>query len=206
MNTREVRPEPRKEVRDVVLLLALVCLVCLGLAIAGTVCAPAAQGSRRRDLELQRHPERVHHGDVEAQLLSAGVAAPTVERVMRLARTRRFSARTLWRWATAYGADKLVVVIDAGLAEDAMLDHLDAGTAPRWDALGVFARLSEDNLPAGMPIAELLDLDSIPTMDDLTFPTELADWSTDPAPSGRSPLPPTTDWEADGDGGWSSVA
>lgn len=205
MNTREVRPEPWKEVRDVVLLLALVCLVCLGLAIAGTVCSPSAQGSRRRELELQRHPERVHHGDVEAHLLGAGVAAPTVERVMRLARTRRFSARTLWRWATAYGADKLVVVIDAGLAEDAMLDHLDAGTAPRWDALGVFARLSEDNLPAGMPIAELLDLDSIPTMDDLTFPTELADWSTDPAPSGRSPLPPT-DWEADGDGGWSSVA
>jgi hypothetical protein len=206
MSTREVRPEPWKEVRDVVLLLSLVCLVCLGLAIAGTVCAPSAQGSRRRDLELQRHPERVHHGDVEAHLLAAGIAAPTVERVMRLARTRRFSARTLWRWAAAYGADKLVVVIDAGLAEDAMLDHLDAGTTPRWDTLGVFARLSEDNLPAGMPIAELLDLDSIPTMDDLTFPTELSDWSTDPAPSGRSPLPPTTEWEADGDGGWSSVA
>ena len=58
---------------------------------------------------------------------------------------------------------------------------------------------------AFVKLAELLDLDSIPTMDDLTFPTELADWSTDPAPSGRSPLPPT-DWEADGNGGWSSVA
>lgn len=187
------------------LALSLLGLVCLGLAIGGTAHAPSGQGSRRRDAELRRHPERVHHGDVEAHLLAHGVAAPTVERVMRLARTRRFSARTMWRWAAAYGAHKLVVVIDAGLAEDAMLDHLDAGTTPRWDALGVFARLSEDNLPAGMPIAELLDLDSIPTMDDLTFPTGLGDWSTDPAPSGRAPLPPTTGWESDGDG-WSSVA
>lgn len=196
------------------LLLGLICVICLVLAIAGTVFAPAAQstqgprgaqGNRRRDLELQRHPDRVHHGDVEAHLLARGIAAPTVERVMRLARTRCFSARTMWRWMAAYGADKLVVVIDAGLAEDAMLDHLDAGTAPRWEALGVFARLSDDSLPAGMPIAELLDLDSIPTMDELTFPTELADWSTDPAPTGRAPLPPT-DWESDGDGGWSSVA
>lgn len=211
MDTRELRPEPWKVVRAVLLLLGLLCAICLVLAIAGTFTAPSvrstpgAQGTRRRDLELQRHPDRVHHGDVEARLLAQGVAAPTVERVMRLARSRRFSARTLWRWMAAYGVDKLVVVIDSGLAEDAMLDHLDAGTAPRWEALGVFARLSEESLPAGMPVAELLDPDSIPTIDELTFPTELADWSTDPA-TGRAPLPPTADWEADGNGGWSSVA
>ncbi|HYF72710.1 MAG TPA: hypothetical protein VD864_07800 [Nocardioides sp.] len=197
-----------KEVRTVLLGLILICLICLGLAIAGTMCAPAAHGSRRRDLELQRHPERVNHADVEA-LLAETVPAPTVERVMRLARSRRFSARTMWRWARTHGVDKLVVVVDAGLAEDAMLDHLDAGTAPRWESLQVFARLSDDSLPAGMPIAELLDLDSIPTLDDLTFPTELTDWSTDDPStddgSAQAALPPTTGWEADGDG-WSSVA
>ncbi len=189
--------------------LSLICVTCLGLAIAGTAAHPAGGGSRRRDLELQRHPERVQHRDVEALLLAGGLSAPTVERVMRLARSRRFSARTMWRWVGAHGVDKLVVVIDAGLAEDAMLDHLDAGTAPRWETLGLFARLSEDNIPAGMPLAELLDLDSIPTLDDLTFPTDLADWSTDTASSpstGRAPLPPTTEWESDGDGDWPSVA
>ncbi|CAI9415091.1 hypothetical protein [Nocardioides sp. T2.26MG-1] len=189
-----------------VLGLFLICMTCLGLAIAGTVVRSPGQGARRRDLELERHPERVQHGDVEARLLAGGVSAPAVERVMRLARDRRFSARTLWRWIGAHGVDKLVVVVDAGLAEDAMLEHLDAGTAPRWESLRVFARLSEDSLPAGMPIAELLDLDSIPTLDDLTFPTELADWSTDATGPGRSPLPSTADWESDGDGGWSSVA
>ena len=209
MDTCELRSEPWKEVRTVLLALTLICLVSLGLAIAATVCAPGVQGSRRRDLELQRHPERVHHGDVEA-LLAESLPAPTVERVMRVARSRRFSARTMWRWAEEHGVDKLVVVIDAGLAEDAMLDHLDSGTAPRWESLRVFARLSEENLPAGMPLAELLDLDSIPTLDDLMFPTELADWSTDAGSgidgAGQAVLPPTTGWESDGDGGWSSVA
>jgi hypothetical protein len=186
--------------------LLLLCMTCLGLAIAGTVAHPPGQGSRRRDLELLRHPERVHHGDVEALLLAGGLSAPTVERVMRLARERSFSARTMWRWTAAHGASRLGIVIDAGLAEDAMLDHLDAGTAPRWETLGVFARLSTDNLPAGMPVAELIDLDSIPTMDDLTFPTELADWSTEPSTptSGRASLPSTTAW--DGDGDWTHVA
>jgi hypothetical protein len=186
--------------------LILICVTCLGLAIAGTLALPPVQGTRRRELELQRHPERVQHRDVEALLLAGGLSAPTVERVVRLARERRFSARTLWRWTAAHGAARLVTVIDAGLAEDAMLDHLDAGTAPRWDSLGVFARLSEDNLPAGMPLAELLDLDSIPTLDELTFPADLTDWSTDAGGPGRSPLPSTAEWETEGDGGWSSVA
>lgn len=191
-----------------VLGLFLICMTCLGLAIAGTVARTPGQGARRRDLELERHPERVLHSDVEARLLAGGVSAPTVERVMRLARDRRFSARTLWRWIGAHGVDKLVVVVDSGLAEAAMLEHLDAGTVPRWESLRVFARLSEDSLPAGMPIAELLDLDSIPTLEDLTFPTELADWSTEPSSPGvgRAPLPPTAEWGSDGDGDWPSVA
>ena len=163
---------------------SLFCLTCLGLLLAAATARPVAARDRRRDLarrrrQLRRHPGRVNLLDVERLLVEGGQAPRTVERVLRRARARHVCARTMWRWATVHGADRLVLVMDAGLAEDTMLDHLDAGTLPRWESLRIFAGLSTDDLPAGMPLAELVDLDSIPTFDELTFPTGLADWATD---------------------------
>lgn len=163
--------------------LSLFCLTCLGLVVAAAA-RPAGPAERRRVVErrrrqLRRRPEHVNLLDLERLLREDGLAPRTVERVLRRARARQVCARTMWRWASVHGTELLVVAMDAGLAEDAMLDHLDAGTCPRWDSLRIFARLSTDDLPAGMPRAELVDLDSIPTLDELTFPIGLTDWATE---------------------------
>ncbi|ABL82025.1 MULTISPECIES: hypothetical protein [unclassified Nocardioides] len=163
--------------------LSLLCLFCVGLVITATA-RPAGPQDRRRELDrrrrlLQRHPDYVNLHDVERLLLDSGLPVRTAERVLRRARARQVCARTMWRWASVHGTELLVVAMDAGLAEDAMLDHLDAGTCPRWDSLRIFASLSTDDLPAGMPRAELVDLDSIPTLDELTFPIGLTDWATE---------------------------
>ena len=70
----------------------------------------------------------------------------------------------MWPWADQHGSGRLVDVLDAGLAEDTLLDHLDAGTAPEWHSISVFADLADDTLPAGMPLDELVDLDAVPTI------------------------------------------
>lgn len=152
------------------------CLTCA--ALLGWGIATAATKADRRFRELRRHPDRVTMPDVVHLLLAESVPRPTVDRVLGHARRRCFTARTMWRWAAAHGVPRLVTVLDAGLAEDTLLEHLDAGTAPDWRTLDVFAGLAADALPAGMPIDELLDLDAVPRLEDLTFPGDLADWST----------------------------
>ena len=122
---------------------------------------------------------------------------PTVTRVMRRAESHRISARTMWRWADRHGSARLVDVLDAGLSEDTMLDHLDAGTAPEWHSISVFADLANDDLPAGMPLDELVDLDAVPTLSELTFAADLDDWAThrvvDDELAGFDALPPIAD-------------
>jgi hypothetical protein len=188
-------------------------LVCCSLA-AGPGRRPAARRSR----ELRRHPERVALADV-AGLLADSQPGEVVARVLDRAAGRRLTALTMWRWAAAHGTDRLVTVVDAGVAEDTLLDHLDAGTAPDWTALAVFAGLANDTLPAGIPIDELVDLDIVPDYDDLTFLEDLSDWSTaspDPielrrfddlppiAGPGLAPFRPIAEWESEGD--WPEVA
>lgn len=204
--------------------LCLICMTLLGWGIAAVATRPASGTSRQRDLDrrfrhLYRNPDRVNLLDVENLLLSESIPADTVHRVLRGAATRRISARTMWRVAEAYGASRLVTVLDAGLAHDTLLDHLEAGTAPDWSTLGVFAGLATDEMPAGIPIDELVDLDAVPVLEDLTFPADLADWATlavDPlelrqfdnlppiAGPGLSPFRPIASF--DGDDNWPEAA
>jgi hypothetical protein len=210
--------------------LCLICVTCLGWAVAATATRPADVTTRRRDLDrrfrqLYRQPERVNFVDVENLLLADSIPPATVERVLHRAAGRRLGALTMWRWADTHGTDKLVLVLDAGLAEDTLLDHLDAATAPEWRSLAVFAALANDTLPAGMPVDELVDLDAVPQLDDLTFPDDLADWETETATGtldpvelsrfdslppiaepGLQPFSPIAAWHADGDDGWTDAA
>ncbi|GAB2452803.1 hypothetical protein GCM10027062_36860 [Nocardioides hungaricus] len=163
--------------------LCLIIVTLLGWSLAAVATKPAGRASRQRDLErrfrqLHRTPDRVNLLDVENLMLSESIPLTTVRRVLDRAVARRISARTMWRWAEAYGASRLVTVLDAGLAHDTLLEHLDAGTHPDWTALDVFAGLAADMLPAGMPIDELVDLDAVPGLEDLTYPSDLAGWST----------------------------
>lgn len=162
--------------------LCLIIVTLLGWGIAAAATKPAGRPTRRRDLDrrfrqLYRNPERVNLLDVENLLLSESVPRQTVTRVLGRAGSRRMTARTMWRWAEAHGASRLVMVLDAGLAEDTLLDHLDAGTTPDWTTLDVFAGIAADMLPAGIPLDELVDLDAVPDLEELTFPGDLADWS-----------------------------
>ena len=203
--------------------LCLITVALLGWGLAAAATRPGDRTPRRRDLDrrfrqLHHHPDRVVHVDVENLMLSDSIPDGVVVRVMARAASCRISARTMWRWAAVHGTARLVMVIDAGVAEDTLLDHLDAGTAPDWAALTVFAGLAND-LPAGIPIEELVDLDTVPDYDDLTFLDDLTDWSTaspDPlelrqfdnlppiAGPGLAPFRPIAIWEGEGD--WPDVA
>lgn len=162
--------------------LCLICVACLGWAIAAP--PPSADGHRRdhdrRFRRLYQNPEHVNRLDVENLLLADGIPEGAVSRALRRAEANRICARTMWAWADRHGSDRLVDALDAGLAEDTMLDHLDAGTTPEWHSLSVCADLANDFLPAGMPLDELVDLDAVPAISDLTFAAELDDWTTHP--------------------------
>lgn len=163
--------------------LCLISVTLLGWGVAATATKPADRTTRQRDLDrrfrqLYRNPDRVNLLDVENLLLSESMPRATVDRVLDQARTHRIGARTMWRWADAHGTSRLVTVLDAGLAEDTLLEHLDAGTAPDWSTLGLFAALAADALPAGMPIDELVDPDTVPLLEELTYPEDLVSWTT----------------------------
>lgn len=163
--------------------LCLICVTLAGWAAVAATTRPADDLSRRRDVQrrsrqLVRNPDRVNYLDVENLLLSGSIPSAAVLRVMERATARRLGARTMWRWAATHGVQQLVTVVDAGVAEDALLEHLDAGSAPDWEALALFARLANDTVPAGMPVDELVDLDAVPATNDLAFPGDLESWST----------------------------
>ncbi len=169
--------------------LCLICVTLVGWGVVATVTKPAGHASRQRDLDrrlrhLERHPEWVNLHDVENLMLAESIPSATVARVLARA-SSRLSARTMWRWAEAFGTGRLVMVVDAGVAEDTLLDHLDAGTAPDWTEMTVFAGLANDTIPAGIPLDELVDLDAVPAIEDLTF-HDLANWETE-APGSPDP-------------------
>jgi hypothetical protein len=92
----------------------------------------------------------------------------------------------MWRWAHAHGSDELVAVVNADVAEDVLLAHLDAGTAPDWQALRILADLATDAMPADPSLDGLVHLDAVPDLDNLTLPTDLYDWTTPPGAGGAS--------------------
>jgi hypothetical protein len=179
--------------------LFVICVACLGWAVAVVAARPPTAGGRhdddRRLRRVYRDPELANLLDIETLLRAEGVPADAVTRVMCRATSHRISARTMWRWADRHGSARLVDALDAGLTEDTMLDHLDAGTAPEWHSVSVFADLANDALPAGLPLDELVDLDAVPTIADLTFTVGLDDWTTHPDDelAGFDSLPPIAD-------------
>lgn len=174
--------------------LTLICLALLGWAVAHVATRPPARDDDLRFRRVYRNVELVTLLDVENLMRAEAIPADTVARAMRRAERHRITARTMWRWADAHGAGRLVTVLDAGLSEDTLLDHLDAGSSPEWSSIGVFADLANETMPAGMPLDELVDLDAVPAFEDLTFPG-LDDWTTHPDEelAGFDALPPIAD-------------
>ncbi|MFC7494012.1 MULTISPECIES: hypothetical protein [unclassified Nocardioides] len=174
----------------------------LGLCAAGAIAVvwaiailarPDTGRPRGRDLARRTHrlracPDRATILDVEQAMRAHPLPEATVERVLRAAAARRIGSRTLWCWLDRFGADKLVLVVDADVAERRMQRHLDAGTTPDWEALAVFADLTLDSLVGSMPVAEILDLDAVPSVEELSF--DVAGWET---PSGSGGLVATDD-------------
>lgn len=174
--------------------LCLISMALLGWAVASAATRPPGRDDDRRFRRVFRNPELVTRLDVENLLRADGVPADAVQRAMLRAERHRIGARTMWRWIDTHGAARLVTVIDAGLSEDTLLDHLDAGTSPEWSSISVFADLANVELPAGMPLDELVDLDAVPAFEDLMF-TGLDDWTTQPDEelAGFDALPPIAD-------------
>ncbi len=140
------------------------------------------------------------YADVAALLRSRSVPRPSIERVVATAQARGYAPATLCRWALAHGGEALVLVIDAGVAERALRDHLATGTTPDWRALAVFAEIAAEERAAGMPAEELTDPDAVPLISELLLLAELYDWSTTPAPRpGTRPSPPIASWDSSDD-------
>ena len=166
--------------------LCLVGVTRLGRLVVAAAGRPRDPLTRRR-LErrmraLRRHPEWVTLSDVETRLRADSVASADLDRTMRRATGRGIGARTLWRWVDRHGSESLLLVVDAGLAGHTLRGHLVAGTVPDPAELAVFATLNNATIPAGIPIDELVDLDRVPVLADLTFPGDLADWTMSAEP------------------------
>jgi hypothetical protein len=140
--------------------------------------------------------------DVEGVMRAWAVPEARIARVLRLARDRRYAPSTLSRWAAEHGGDRLALVLDAGVGERALLDHLEAGTEPDWRALAVFAEIAVQEQASGMPVAEMTDLDAVPLISDLLLLGDLYDWTTTDGPDqgGRKSWPIAT-WGTD-DADW----
>ncbi len=144
------------------------CLVGV-IALVGAITAAAARPSHdvtsarsveRRRTHLRARPELVTRLDVESLLRSHPLPVATVARALGTCAERRVAWSVAWRWADRFGADKLVLALDADVAERRLVRHLDAGTTPDWQAMSLFAGLNRDG-PA-MPMAELIDPDALP--------------------------------------------
>jgi hypothetical protein len=152
-----------------------------------TTAKPGPRDLERRLDMLRACPERVTTLDVDRLLRAHPLPGSTIARVLGTAAERRMSSRTLWSWADRFGADKLVLALDADVAETRMKRHLDAGTTPDWEAMVLFAGLNRSSAAGGMPFDEILDPDVVPVVDELQF--DLSQWETDDA------VGPTTDMD-----------
>lgn len=162
--------------------LGLVAVVALVWAITAMAARPrgdhgAERGAERRLQHLRARPEGATRLDVEALLRAHPLPDATVTRVLDVLGARRTPPQVAWRWADRFGADKLVLALDADVAEGRLRRHLDAGTTPDWEAMALFAGLNQGPL---MPMAEVLDPDAVPEPSAFSF--DATDWEVLPAP------------------------
>lgn len=216
--------------------LCSIALIAVVWAVTASTARPRGEAVRHRDLErrdahLRVCPDRVTLVDVDRTLRGCALAEPTIARVLGTAAERGITARTMWCWADRFGVDRLVLALDADVAERRMRQHLEATCPPDWATMAVLAGLNNDIRPGGMPLDEILDLDSVPNSDELRL--DLSGWATpdlpavaitdadlsqfghlppifDPGlPVTRSVLPPTgprSSGRPTGDGNWPQVA
>jgi hypothetical protein len=156
--------------------------VIAAFATSPAAAVPGPRDHDRRAAQVRACPDRATILDVENLLRAHPLPDRTVARVLGTAAERRITSRTLWCWADRFGAEKLVLAIDADLADRRLRRYLDAGTTPDWSALEVFASLN-DNGAAGVPFSEVLDLDALPAPESV----DLADWET-PGPDEVVPV------------------
>src|SRR4051794_19856418 len=128
------------------------CLIGVFAAVWAITALPARRHAEtvptrdpeRRDAQLRACPDRVTKLDVERALAAHPLPAGTVARVLGTAAEHGITVRTMWVWVDRFGADKLVLAIDADVAERRLRRHLDAGTVPDWAAMMVFADLNNE--------------------------------------------------------------
>ncbi len=166
--------------------LCLISAIAVVWAITAMPSRPRVETVRprdldRRDAQLRACPDRVTMTDVHRVLRAHALPEPTIARVVGAAAERGVSARTMWRWMDRFGVDKLVLALDADVAERRLTRYLDAGTVPDWAAMSVFAALNDDLGPGAMPHDEILDLDAVPDPDELRF--DLSEWETPDLPA-----------------------
>lgn len=166
--------------------LCLISVIAVVWVITAMPSRPKVEAVRLRDLErrdaqLRTCPDRVTKLDVERALHANALAEATIVRVLGTAAERGVSARTMWCWVDRFGVDKLVLALDADIAERRLKRYLEAGTTPDWAAMTVFAGFNNDNRTTGMPFDEILDLDSVPNPDELRF--DLSEWETPDLPA-----------------------
>lgn len=135
----------------------------------------------RRDAQLRGCPDRVTMTDVYRTLRAYALPETAIARVVGMAAERGIRARTMWCWMDRFGVDKLVLALDADVADRRLQRYLDAGTTPDWAAMSVFAALNDDLGPGAMPLDEILDLDAVPDRDELRF--DLSEWETPELPA-----------------------
>ena len=213
--------------------LGLMIMIAGVWAITAAASRPKAETVGPRDVErrtaqLRMCPERATKLDVERLLQAHPLSDAAVARVLGTAAERRVTPHTMWSWADRFGADKLVLALDADVAERRLRRHLDAGSTPDWAAMSLFAGLNNDTSPGDMPFDEILDLDSVLELDALEF--DLSGWETPDLPAvavadvdlsqfdhlppiynpglpvTRSAMPPADQQSGRGDNGWPRVA
>jgi len=166
--------------------LCLIGVIAAVWAITATPTRPQVETVRPRDLErrdaqLRACPERVTRADLDRVLRAYPLSEPTIVRLLATAAERGIRLPTMWCWADRFGADKLQLALDADVTDLRLRRYLEAGTTPDWDAMSVFAGLNNDTPPGRMPFDEILDLDSVPQVDDLRF--DLTEWATPEIPA-----------------------
>ena len=160
--------------------LGLVVVVAVVWAITAMAARPRgeraeAKGEDRRLARLRVRPEVATRLDLEALLRRHPLPDATVIRVLGQVAERRMAWSVAWSWAERFGCDKLVLALDADVAEQRLVRHLDAGTTPDWEAMRLFAGL---NLDPAMPFDEVVEPDAAPEPPGLSF--DAADWEVLP--------------------------
>ncbi|MEP9364961.1 hypothetical protein ABLE68_18505 [Nocardioides sp. CN2-186] len=133
--------------------------------------------SHRRTSQLRVCPDRVTQPDLE-RLLAQRLGSATVARVVGLGAERRVPVRTMWGFAERFGADKLVLALDAEVPERSMRRHVEAGTVPDWRAMTMFATLNRELPQVGVPLDRTVDLDAAPQSASLSLAGAGDGWST----------------------------